>query len=198
MEKPCAPACERNQQAILDKLCTVFAHNKRVLEVGSGTGQHAVYFAERLPHIYWQCSDQAEYIAGIELWARDSGLSNIGMPLELEVNKEWPVTEQVDGIFSANTLHIMSWQSVQSFFNGVGQHLEAGGVLVIYGPFNYGGEYTSKGNADFDMWLQQRNPESAIRGVEDVERLAKEQGLYLQKDHEMPANNRLLVFKKAE
>lgn len=195
MEKPNAPACERNRQPILEKLQPLLADVTSVLEIGSGTGQHAVYFAAQMPHLQWQPSDRAENLPGIALWRQDSGLENLLPALQLDVTKPWPL-EQTDAIFSANTLHIMGWQAVEAFFAGVGRHLSAGGWLVIYGPFNYAGRYSSDSNAAFDQWLKARDPQSGIRDFEAVNALAEKAGLALESDHAMPANNRLLVWHK--
>ena len=196
MEKPYAPACDRNKGAILEKLAIEFGDVSAVLEIGSGTGQHAVYFAEHLPHVVWQPTDCAENLAGIGLWVEESGLKNLAMPLDLDVTKPWPVTVMYEGLFSANTVHIMSWPVVEVFFSGIGRHLAKGGIFCLYGPFNYAGRYTSESNAEFDIWLKQRDPLSSIRDFEAINRLAEAAGLLLARDYPMPANNRLLVWKK--
>lgn len=194
--RPYSQACENNKVPILDYLTDAFKDVQTVLEIGSGTGQHAVFFAPRLPHLIWQPTDREENIPGIRAWIQFGNASNLKCPIELDVRwPQWPI-EQTDGIFSANTLHIMSWPRVQDFFIGVGRVLQPGGTLCVYGPFNYGGAYTSPSNAQFDLWLKQQDPDSAIRQFEDVDRLAREQGLELQADHAMPANNRLLVWRK--
>lgn len=195
MNKPVAPACERNRQPILQELKPVLADVDYVLEVGSGTGQHAVYFAGNLPHLQWQPSDRAENLPGIALWREDSALENLLPAVELDVAKPWPVT-QTPAVFSANTLHIMGWPSVKAFFDGIGRHLLSGGSLVVYGPFNYEGRYTSDSNAAFDQWLKERDQASGIRDFEAVNTLAEMAGLKLVKDIAMPANNRLLVWCK--
>ena len=195
--KPFSPACERNQPFIGEQLQQIFAENKRILEIGSGTGQHAVYFAQRLPHIHWQCSDQTEYLDGIERWRLDSQLENIGAALELDVTKPWPKLHNIDGVFSANTLHIMNNPAVEDFFKGVGDCLIEGGKLVVYGPFKYQGMHTSDSNRQFDQSLQQRGQGSAIRDIKTITTLAVQAQLQLQQDIAMPANNRLLVFKKS-
>jgi cyclopropane fatty-acyl-phospholipid synthase-like methyltransferase len=194
-QKAFSQACENNKQPILNIIAEVFAGVEQVLEIGSGTGQHAVYFAQQLPHLSWQASDQKIYLPGIQQWLDETPLKNLPRPLELDVNKTWPVTG-VEAIFSANTLHIMSWQSVENFFKGVEKNLQEQGYLCVYGPFNYNGQYTSDSNARFDLWLKNRDPESAIRNFEDVNELAHGAGLGLSKDCTMPANNRLMIWKK--
>ena len=193
--KPFSEACEENKRPILDVLQRLFADVQQVLEVGSGTGQHAVYFAEALPHLFWQTSDRDENHPGIRAWLEDSELANTGPPISLNVTGPWP-DQTFDGIFSANTTHIMSWPQVEQFFKGVGEVLQPGGCFVLYGPFNFGGRYTSDSNRNFDQWLQDRDPLSGIRNFEDLDRLASEQGLNFQEDIEMPVNNRILIWRK--
>lgn len=193
--KPFAPACERNREPILEVLRQCFADRRRVLEIGSGTGQHAVYFAPALPNATWQTSDVAENLPGIRLWLEEAALPNLPPPLALDVTSTWP-EQRFDGIFSANSLHIMPWSAVEQFFTGVDNVLEPGGVLAVYGPFNYGGNYTSDSNREFDGWLKQRSAQSAIRDFEAVNRLAESVGCKLDQDHTMPANNRLLVWRR--
>ena len=194
--KPYSDACERNRAPILGVLQQAFAGCKTVLEIGSGTGQHAVYFASQLPDLIWQTSDLPEQHPGIEAWIAESGLANIRRPLALDLdNLQWPVV-QADAVFSANTLHILSWSGVERMFRGIGRVLRGDGVLVVYGPFNYGGRYSSESNARFDAGLRARDRLSGIRDFEAVERLAGEQNLRLVSDFAMPANNRSLVWRK--
>jgi cyclopropane fatty-acyl-phospholipid synthase-like methyltransferase len=168
-----------------------------VLEIGSGTGQHAVHFAAALPWLQWRCSDRAENLPGIAMWLDDAALANSPAALELDVaTGPWPTTT-FDAVFSANTLHIMGWPEVQAFFAGVSRVLGDGGLLVVYGPFNYGGEYTSDSNRAFDAWLLARDPRSAIRDAEAVDAVAADVGLVLEEDIAMPANNRCRVWRKA-
>lgn len=197
-DMPWSEACERNQGPILQILRVAFADATRVLEIGSGTGQHAAFFAAAMPHLIWQPSDLAENLPGIAAWRDGTGLSNLRSPLALDVDAaEWPAAG-IDALFSANTLHIMPWTSVQNFFRGAGRTLASGGVLAIYGPFNYDGRYTAESNARFDAFLRARNPLSGIRDVESVHDLAKSHGFSAVSDHAMPANNRLLVWRRGE
>ena len=197
-EKPYSEACERNRDPILGVLRSAFAAATQVLEIGAGTGQHAVHFAAALPRLQWQPTDRAGHLPGIAAWRDAAQLSNLQAPLALDVDAEdWPVAT-VDAVFSANTLHIMGWLSVCNFFRGVGRVLQPGGVLAVYGPFNYCGQYTASSNARFDEWLKARDPASGIRDFEAVCALAQAQGLRLQDDHAMPANNRLLVWRRAQ
>ena len=194
--KPFSEACERNREPILAVLQRYFADRRRVLEIGSGTGQHAVYFAAALAHLTWQTSERAANLAGIRQWLEEAGLANLPPPLELDVTGRWPAA-RFDALFTANTLHIMSWPEVEKFFAGVGAVLEAGGVLAVYGPFNYNGEYTSESNARFDEWLRKnKSPQSGIRHMEDVRDSFSAHGVSLLRDYSMPENNHCLVFEK--
>ena len=195
--KPFAESSEQNKSAIFAALKQHFQNVQSVLEIGSGTGQHAVFFAEQFTDLTWIASDQAEYHAGIQLWLDESSLSNVEGPLLLDVNQtDWPVNE-TDAIFSANTVHIMSWQSVENMFTGIGRVLKAGGVFCLYGPFNYNGNFSSESNARFDNWLKQRDPLSGVRDFEALQQLADKADLRFVEDIEMPANNRVLVWQKA-
>ena len=196
LEKPFSQACDNNQAPIFVILDRVFAEAQAALEIGSGTGQHASYFAPRLAHLIWQTSDQAEYHPGINAWIDAASADNLRRPLSLNVDMpEWPI-DKVDAVFSANTCHIMSWASVENMFRKLADVLSDGGTLAIYGPFNYAGEYTSPSNANFDQWLKQRGAQQGIRDFEAVNQLAIEAGMSLLEDNAMPANNRLLVWRK--
>jgi cyclopropane fatty-acyl-phospholipid synthase-like methyltransferase len=193
--KPFSEACERNRDPILAILKRVFRDRKRVLEIGSGTGQHAAYFAPELPHLVWQASDVAENLPGIRQWVEEAGAPNLREPMILDVDQEFP-SIQVDAVFSANTCHIMSWPQVERMFSGVGRLLPPRGVFALYGPFNYHGKHTSESNARFDAMLRRNDPASGLRDFDDVAALAKRAGLALAEDNAMPANNRLLIFQK--
>jgi SAM-dependent methyltransferase len=196
--KPHAPSCDRNREPILAVLRQHFGDRSRVLEVGSGTGQHAVHFAAAMPWLTWQTSDVADNLPGIRAWLDDAGLANTPPPLALDaLQSPWPVID-ADAVFTANTLHIMGVDAVAAFFRGVGRVLAGapGGTLVAYGPFNYAGAYSSDSNRDFDAWLKARDPHSGIRDFEAVDRQAAAAGLRLAADVEMPANNRCLVWRR--
>ena len=198
MDKPFSQACENNKRPILEVLLRHLGDVSSVLEIGSGTGQHAVFFAEQLPHLRWQTSDLVENHAAIRQWLDYAKLSNVLAPVALDVTEpEWPVGP-VPAVFSSNTAYIMAWSVVQAFLRGVGRMLAPGGLFLLYGPFNYDGGYTSESNARFDKWLEQRDPESAIRHFEEVDREARAAGLRLVEDVAMPANNRLLVWRAAD
>ena len=194
--KPYSAACDNNRQPILEVIEVLFSGCREVLEIGSGTGQHAAYFAQRLPHLVWHSSDLQENHAGIKLWLDEAELANTPPPLLLDVNQtHWPELN-VEAVFSANTIHIIDWTSVRAMIAGAGRLLPEKGILALYGPFNYDNAYTSASNASFDIWLKQRNPHSGIRNFEDVDELAKSANLYLQQDYAMPANNRLIYWVK--
>ncbi len=196
MIKPFSQACENNCDPILSVLTRIFADRNSVLEIGSGTGQHAVYFAASLAHLQWYTSDLAGNHAGINLWIDDYRGDNLHRPCLLDVNAaQWPAPA-VDAVFTANTFHIMSWQSVQAFFAGIDQVLAPAALLAVYGPFNYGGAYTSDSNARFDSWLKAQTAHQGIRDFEKVDALARSAGFSLLEDNAMPANNRLLVWRR--
>lgn len=222
--KPHSPACERNRDPILGILRRHFATCRHVLEIGSGTGQHAVHFAAAMPWLTWQCSDVAEHLPGIRMWLDEASLPNTPAPVELDVaHGPWPGmpaatahapiaagspagaieparhpqrSGRFDAVFSANTLHIMGWPEVHALFAGLPHMLADDAKVAIYGPFNYEGAYTSDSNRDFDSWLKARDPESGIRDFEAVDVLALGVGLQLVDDVAMPANNRCLVWRR--
>jgi cyclopropane fatty-acyl-phospholipid synthase-like methyltransferase len=203
--KPFSPSCERNREPILSVLREHFADRQRVLEIGSGTGQHAVCFAAALPHLLWQASDRDENLSGIQMWLDEAALPNTPAPLVFDVAaQQAPVSRagnashvtRYDAIFSANTLHIMSWEEVEKLFAALPALTSEEATLVIYGPFNYGGEFTSASNAAFDESLKQRVPHMGIRDFDDVDRLAQAAGFALIDDVAMPANNRCLIWQR--
>jgi cyclopropane fatty-acyl-phospholipid synthase-like methyltransferase len=195
-DKPFSESCVQNREPILAVLREAFADRNTVLEVGSGTGQHAVYFGAALPHLRWQTADVPIHHPGIRLWLDEAALPNVLPPIALDVNQTAWRSGRYDAVFSANTLHIMSWPEVELFFAGIGEVLAPGGVLAIYGPFNYRGAFTSESNARFDAWLKSRDPASGIRDFEAIEALTRAQGLTLLQDIAMPANNRTVVWQK--
>ena len=166
-----------------------------MLEVGSGTGQHAVFFAAAMPWLTWQAADMAENLPGIRMWIDEAGLPNVPPPIELAAAGPWP-SGPYDAVFSANTLHIMGWPDVEKLFAGLDRVMAKDAVLAVYGPFNYDGEYTSDSNAQFDVWLKERSAASGIRDFEAVNALAESIGMKLVGHHIMPANNRTLVWKR--
>jgi len=195
IELPFSQACENNKAPILQHLRELFTSVSTVLEIGSGTGQHAAHFSENLPHLNWQPSDQVQYLKAVRLWREYSGRSNFLEPVELDVRKEeWP--ESFDAVYSANTAHIMSWETAQTMLRVVAEKLPVNGVFVLYGPFNYKGEFTSASNANFDEYLKSVDPLQGIRDFEAVNEIITSGGMALIGDFPMPANNRLLAWKK--
>ena len=203
MTRVYAPSCDNNQGPIAEILQTALARSRHVLEIGSGTGQHSVYFAPRLPHLVWQCSDAPQHHASIAAWHAHQPAPNLRAPLSLVIDPQphgnvWPHTEDgaPDAVFTSNTLHIMAWPCVLQLLAWVGQHLPPAGVLVVYGPFNEGGQHTTPSNAAFDAWLRARDAASGLRDVQDVADAAALHGLHLVQQHAMPANNLVLVLQK--
>jgi cyclopropane fatty-acyl-phospholipid synthase-like methyltransferase len=194
---PFSEACERNKQPILEVLRMAFADRRQVLEIGSGTGQHAVHFAAQLSHLTWHPTEQLAYLPDLAARVKLEGSRNLRQPTVLDVKQTvWPL-RSVDAVYTANTLHIMGWTEVAAMFRGLDTLLTPDGVLCVYGPFRYGGRHTSDSNRDFDRMLQDRDPLSGLRDVADVSTLAARHGLRLRTDHDLPANNRLLEFVRA-
>ncbi len=196
MKKPYSESCDQNKEPILSVISPVFSSLSSVLEIGSGTGQHALYFAEKMPHLRWFTSDCQSYLDGINMWLADAALPNVEPPFELDVtSSKWPQLD-IDAVFTANSIHIMNQQNVIDFMSGVGRLLKEQGSLMIYGPFNYNGSYTSESNESFDLWLKERDAASGIKPFEEMLALAENNGMSLLTDYEMPANNRILHFIK--
>ncbi len=193
-EKLSSDACDRNRDPILAVLRAHFSDRERVLEIGSGTGQHAAYFAGQLPTLQWQSSDREENLPSVRAWLDEAALANTPPPLVFDVNGTWP-TQRYDAIFSANTLHIMSWAEVETLFRNIASISTPDAKLVVYGPFNDDGKFTSDSNAAFDASLKARGAHMGIRDVEAVNELAHAAGFALIDDVPMPANNRMLVWQ---
>jgi len=196
--KPFSEACEQNKYPILEVLRQYLVDQRELLEIGSGTGQHAVFFAAQFPMLQWHASDVSTYLPGIQMWCNEYTGTNLHGPYRLDVNQaDWPLS-QVDAIFSANTTHIMHWPDVEAMFAGIGRVLNPGGVFLLYGPFSYNGQHTSQSNADFDTFLKRRDPGSGIRDAGQLETLATQHGILLIDDVAMPVNNRTLVWRKGD
>ena len=197
---PFSQACENNKQPILEVLQKELQDSTHVLEVGSGTGQHSVYFAPNLPHLHWQTSDVIDNHQAIQSWHDAYPTSNLYAPLAFNLlTDSIPKTntgEPYDAIFTANTLHIIAWPLVERLFELAGEALPLDGKLIVYGPFNENGRYTSASNQQFDSTLRQRDPNSGIRHKEDIIALANAHHLTLMTQYQMPANNQILVFQK--
>lgn len=194
--KPYSESCDQNRDPILAVIRPLLLNTTSILEVGSGTGQHAVYFAERLPHLVWQTSDRESMLPGISQWLDDADLANTPSPIELDVCGVWPQLS-VNAVFSANTTHIMHWHMVEALFAGIEKILQPGGQFLLYGPFNFNGSFSSDSNARFDVWLKARDPKSGIRDFEALDQLADNAGLHLDSRYVMPANNHILAWRKA-
>jgi cyclopropane fatty-acyl-phospholipid synthase-like methyltransferase len=191
---PFSEACERNKGPILEVLRAAFGDRIQVLEIGSGTGQHAVHFAAQLTHLTWYPTEQLSYLGDLAARVKLEGTRNLRPPTLLDVKQTiWPL-RSVDAVYTANTLHIMGWTEVEALFRGVDAVLTAQGVLCIYGPFRYAGCYTSNSNRDFDLMLKERDPKSGLRDLTELSALAERHTLRLRADHDLPANNRLLEF----
>lgn len=197
-ELPFSQACENNKQVILEILERHFKDGDQVLELAGGTGQHCVHFATNLPNLHWQSSDIPSNVDNLNLRLANAKLKNLPAAITIDVNHSPWGCDKPTAIFSANCLHIMSADSVENFFRGVGEALQADGTLIVYGPFKYAGEFTSESNEGFDAWLKDRDPMSGVRDFEWVTDLATKANLTLIEDNAMPANNQLLVWKKAK
>jgi cyclopropane fatty-acyl-phospholipid synthase-like methyltransferase len=197
IEKPFSPACERNREPILAVLRDFFADRRHVLEVGSGTGQHAAHFAAALSQLVWQTSDRAENLPDSRAWLDEAALLNTPAPITLDVaSGPWP-SGPFDAVFSANTLHIMGWPEVEAFFAALPGVTTTDAKLAIYGPFNIDGRFTSDSNAAFDASLKARAPHMGIRDAAAVDALANAAGFVLHEDIAMPANNRLRLWQRS-
>jgi hypothetical protein len=191
---PFAEASERNKGPILESLLPVLPARGRVLEIGSGTGQHVVHFAPASPPLIWQPTERKEHLDGLNARIRREGGTNILPAIELDVEGVWP-DHPCAAAYSANTAHIMSWPAVCAMFFGIGERLSAGGVFCLYGPFNIAGRHTAASNAEFDQNLRQRDPEMGLRDLGDLEALAGRCRMRLEQQNQLPANNLLLVFR---
>jgi len=192
-----APAAARNAAPILEVLRGALPARGTVLEIASGTGQHAAHFAAALPGIEWQPSDaDPRARASIAAWRAHTGLANLREPLDLDVRREpWPV-DAVDAIVCINMIHIAPWEAAVALMKGAGARLAAGGALVLYGPYRRGGAHTAPSNEAFDADLRARDPSWGVRDLEAVEALAQAEGLVCEAVVPMPANNFSVVFRK--
>lgn len=195
-QKNYAPSVERNKDPIYKVLKEYIDSKARLLEIGSGTGQHAVFLGEKFPKIQWITSDVKPNHSDIKEWLKEAKLPNVHGPEVLKIGKDDFPRGKFDFIFTANTLHIMSWKEDKSLFKLLGKRLREGAIVFFYGPFNYEGKFTTPSNEEFDGWLKNRDSKSGIRNFEDINQSMEKSGFELINDHEMPANNRLLVFKR--
>lgn len=196
MKKQFSEACQRNRDPILNVLKDVFEGVERVLEVGSGTGQHAVYFARHLPHLVWQPADRPGQLDSVRAWRADAELDNVLEPVEIDLfDESWPLGE-FDAVFSSNVIHIAPAAATERLFAHAAEHLSDGGIVLLYGPFRYGDRALEPSNERFDLWLKERDPESGIRLFEDVDEAAASHGFELVEDRAMPANNRCIWWTR--
>jgi len=193
---PYSEACDRNQGPILQILRQWFLSPGVVLEIGSGTGQHAVHFARNLPHLIWQPTDRAENLPGLQGRIDEAGLANLRAPMRLDVRDPHWTVDHARYAFSANTAHIMSWPEVEAAFDGIQRILEPRGYLAIYGPFNRDGQFTSESNRAFDEMLRSKNPAMGVRDDRAMITLGRKHGLSFAAEYAMPANNRILVWTR--
>jgi SAM-dependent methyltransferase len=194
--KQFAAACERNKDQILTVLKEILPSSGMALEIASGTGQHAAYFAAHFPRLIWQPTDLSENFPSIRAWREEAGLPNLREPLKLDLLAEsWPVTS-AQAIVCINTIHIVAWNGVENLFAGAGRVLSPGGVMVVYGAYRYATRPLEPSNEDFDRWLKARDPVSGVRDFEAVNALAVKNGLLLAGDRAMPANNRSIWWIK--
>ncbi len=198
MQKPDAPSCARNRDPILAVLRDHLSDTRQLLEIGSGTGQHAIYFGAALPNLQWQTSELPEHHEGIRAWLVEAALPNVLAPIVFDARETLSLDDgaaRYEAVFTSNTLHIMSWDAVQQLFARLPAIVTPGAKLIVYGPFNYHGAYTSDSNRDFDAWLKARDALSGIRDFEFVDALARAAGFALIEDRAMPANNRCIVWQ---
>jgi SAM-dependent methyltransferase len=195
-KKQFSAASARNREPILAALRGLLQGCRSVLEIGSGTGQHAVHFGAALPELVWQTSDLPANHDSIRAWLEEAALPNVLPPLVLDAGSEdWP-PGPFDAVYTANTCHIMSWPEVQGMFRGIGRVLAPGGMLCIYGPFNRNGQFTAPSNAQFDASLRAQAPHMGLRNLEDIDALARAQQLELVADLPLPANNNLVAWRR--
>lgn len=194
--KPFAPSADRNKQAILEALQSELSGHERIVEIGSGTGQHACHIANAMPHILWQPTELADKLPGIEQWIHDSGCTNVLTPVVLDLASDNTPLEGASVCYSANTLHIVSWKLVQALFQYAASLLDERGKLIVYGPFSINGQHTSEGNRIFDEQLRTSDPYSGIRELRELDQLAGLHAFNSATVIDMPANNKLLCWRK--
>lgn len=192
-----APATQRNRVPILDVLSRVLPGEGLVLEVASGTGEHAVWFAQHLRPLQWHPSDADPAMReSIAAHARGSGVKSLKSPLDLDVTApHWPIS-RADAVVCINLIHIAPWSVAEGLIAGAARVLPSGGVLYLYGPYRRDGRHTAPSNAEFDRNLRSRNPDWGVRDLEEVTALAAQQGFELREVVEMPANNLSVVFAR--
>lgn len=196
-EIPFSEACERNKETILSVLKKVISPvHRNVIEIGAGTGQHATFFARAFPQLRWTPTETSENLPHLNRVVQESGIKNLTPPFKMRIGEDDFAIRTYDVIYTANTLHIISWKDCKTLIKLMGHRLQEGGLAIIYGPFNYGGQFTSQSNEEFNDWLKKRDPASGIRNFEDVHNAMEKNGFELVNDYEMPANNRTLVYRR--
>jgi cyclopropane fatty-acyl-phospholipid synthase-like methyltransferase len=195
-DKPFAEYAARNAAPVLEVLRREFRDCAEVLEIGSGTGQHAVTFAAELPHLQWQTSDLDENLPGIHAWIESAQLANLRAPLALDVRTARLDAAAVDAVFSANTAHIMGIDAVEAMFSLVGEVLRGGGVFCLYGPFRTGGAFNTDSNAQFDLSLRSRDPQMGIRDLETLDEFGARAGLTRERLYAVPSNNYIATWER--
>ena len=197
MDKYHAESTRRNRTPILEVLKKEIEGSKKLLEIGSGTGQHAVYFSKKLPQILWQTSDRSINHESINYWIKRYNLKNLLLPLDIEIGvNEKNINDIFDCVFSSNTSHIMSLENVKSLFALVGKVLNKNGKFFLYGPFKINLEFTTKSNEDFHQKLKAENKLMGLRDIEELDNFAIENNMQNHAFYEMPANNYLSIWKK--
>lgn len=199
MSKRDAPATHRNREPIRRVLARWLTGPARVLEIASGSGQHAVHLASALPALDWQPTEvEPENLASIAAWTAEVGAANVRAPVRLDATAlPWPIAERsFDAVFNANMIHIAPWAVAEGLFAGAAHVLRSGGLLFLYGPFKRDGAHTAPSNEAFDADLRRRDPSWGVRDLERVVATAEREGLVLVETNEMPANNLLLVFRR--
>lgn len=193
-----APAAERNKRFIVEVLGAELTEPITILEVASGTGQHAVHIARELPHVTVRPSDvDAGAVASIAAYRDEASLDNLLPPVTLDVQSErWPDVGDVGAILCCNMIHIAPWGAAEGLFHGAGRVLSGGGSLFLYGPFRFAGRFTAESNAAFDASLRARDPRWGVRDLDDLVALGDDHGLVEERVIDMPANNHVLVFRK--
>lgn len=191
-----SPSVSRNRDVILDVLRTVLPAEGTVLEVGCGTGEHAVHFARALTGLTWHPTDRdPAALESTAAWVSHSALPNLQPPRALDVSGPWPALS-LDAVFTANTIHYSPWETTPGLFAGAAETLRPRGVLVLYGPFRFGGVLSPESNIRFEGWLKSRDPRFGVRDCDDLQEIGTPLGLHLEATHAMPANNHVLVFRK--
>ena len=192
-----APATGRNSAPIADVLARELPVHGKILEIASGTGEHALFFARRFPQLEWQPSDRdGGTLASIAAWREESGAGNMQEPLVLDASSDdWPV-EQADAVLCVNMVHISPWKATEGLMRGAGRILTSDAPLILYGPYRERDVQTAQSNEDFELWLKQRDERFGLRYIEDVDALAERNGLHRTGRYEMPANNLTLVYRK--